>query len=439
MFNPSITIPGIGYNRRQDLFSYGLLVFLGMAVWINPDSFLWRDDWTFLLYFYQGDFSFLKRDIGSDVKPLYQYVLFAEFCTAGTRFILYQAVNAILLTFSSLVAYRILINLQINRLVCLGVSLFYLLHPTHFVNVFWISQQAELIHILFVLLSILFFLLFLEDGKSRSLFFFCFFLVTQNYFFPNGVFLPVMFLLCYFILKHRHDRNWLLPSFCIVIFALQLTSVLYIQRELMDAHGNPSSVFNDLDKKAVYFFEFISIAVWRMAIPNFQPTASHMINLAGLVMLMGTLLAGYKISLYRTAKKGMLLALLGLIFSSVVLAMTRYQQVQIHYYYTCLLLFYLCMLLALFLDYFSKSLKFMMLPGIGILTFVFIFFDFRGREIFASRNILNRQKIEVAIKSHAAYFPSDDPNIGMKGYLLLENHPAPETAVILYRYLKDKD
>src|SRR6185369_9992511 len=118
-------------SARQNLGHKSLIVVLGMATWLNPDTFLWRDDWTFLAYYFKHDFSLFKGDLASDIKPLFQYAADLEFFLFRDHFLLYQAVNVSLLIGGALCAYHILKLLQIDKTISLLVSIFLLLHPVN--------------------------------------------------------------------------------------------------------------------------------------------------------------------------------------------------------------------------------------------------------------------------------------------------------------------
>lgn len=71
--------------QKNNSFYFIVITILGLIAWLNNETFLWRDDWLYLSYYYRGDFSFFNNHLAFEIKPLFQYVLFAEFYLAGVH------------------------------------------------------------------------------------------------------------------------------------------------------------------------------------------------------------------------------------------------------------------------------------------------------------------------------------------------------------------
>ncbi len=415
---------------QNERFPFIVIAALGLIAWLNPSTFLWRDDWLYLSFYYAGNYDLFNGHLASEIKPLFQYILFAEFYIAGLHFAFYQIGNVVVLILSAFCFFSIATSFHIHRNVALFCSLLLLVHPVNFVNAFWIFQQCELLHILFLLLSILYFKKYLNDSKTLNLLLFGFFLLIQNYFFPNGIFFPILFLFAYLLMKPKGSVDKKFIFVVILIFGLHISHALYVQTKMVIGEGVMSNVFDKLD----YFLKLLATSLYRIAIPNFSPRSSIVLNFLPLVAMITGMVMAFKAIGDKQKRSAILLGALGLIFSSIVLVITRYTQPEIHYYYSALHFPFYFLIIAVLIDHYVVFKKIYLMIGSVIILSGFEFLDFRGKNIFAFRNNSNRQLMELGLTS-SQYVPFDDPCFLIDGYFGIDNYPESESAVILYRSL----
>ncbi|MEO7989458.1 MAG: hypothetical protein ABI663_07955 [Chryseolinea sp.] len=415
---------------QNEKFPFIVIIALGLIAWLNPSTFLWRDDWLYLSFYYEGNYDLFNGHLASEIKPLFQYVLFAEFYVAGLHFAFYQIVNVALLILSAFCFFSIAMSFNINRNVALFCSLLLLLHPVNFVNAFWIFQQCELFHIFFLLSSILYFKKYLDDSKTINLILFGFFLLIQNYFFPNGIFFPILFLFAYFLMKPKGVADKKFIFVVILIFALHLSHALYVQTKMVSGEGILLNIFDKLN----YFVKLLATSLYRIAIPNFSPRASIVFNFLPLVALIILMIVTFKGIDDGPKRNAILLGALGLIFSSIVLVLTRYNQSEIHYYYSTLHFPFYFLIIAVLIDHYVVFKKSYLMIGAVLILMGFLLLDFRGKNIFAFRNESNKQQMELGLP-YNQYVPFDDPCFLIDGYFGVNDYSESESAIILYRSL----
>lgn len=402
-------------------------------VWSNYETFLWRDDWIYLLLFQNNPYSFFSGHIASDIKPLFQYLLFPQFSLFTNHFYLYQLVNVIFLATCATLFFHILISFQISRIWALFGSMLYLLHPTNFVNASWIFQQCELAHILLLLICLLAYKSHSASSGRISLLVYTIAMLLQNYFFPNGVFYPIMFIALPFLLQ----RNWKLRHHFIIanilVLSIHLIHVSYVQL-LLEKNSVPiAGIFEDIPQKMNFFISFTSNSLGRLFIPNlkFLPKSAMNWILVFAFLLTILLIAGKSkhIDLLKVA-------LAGTFFSAAILTFTRYNIQTIPYYYSSLQLPFLLMAVVGLAQGITARIPHILLSALAsILFLVLIFFDVKGKKIFSDRNVANKAQMEKSLMLHLPYNPHDDPAIEIDNYISLDGESSNQTAVILYQEL----
>lgn len=407
-----------------------ILIVIGLITWVNPDSFIWRDEWTFLAYFHNGNFQLLNGNPMFEVKPLFHYFLFAEFWLFGTNFFLYQLINAVLLTISGILFYEILLTFEIQPLAALLFALFYQIHPINFINGFWIFSQCEAIHLVLLLGALLAFQNYCAKGELRTLILFGGLLTLQNFFFPNGTFYSVLFLFFYLFVNRGKDFDARFAWTIALVFTIHLTHALYISIHYPLQNG----LFSKLDKKALYAAELIANSIVRIIVPNASPFGSVAINLSIIGGFGFLSYFGYR-KVASNAQKCLLLTLAGILFAAVTLVLTRFESPEILYYYTSLQLPFFVLSLAIIGNYLWTTVNKLITVALVVVLMGFSFADYKGKQIFASRNRANEAQMKEAL-IHRSYKPFDDPYFLPHDYNgLYQSVEDPEAAVLLYESL----
>lgn len=418
-------------RKKNDYLAFFILLAFGMVAWINVDTFIWRDDWTYLSYFYQRRFQLFNGNLAFEIKPLFHYVLFFEFYLFANHFWLFQSINVLLMITISLFFYKINRQFKIDSRIALVVSILLLLHPTNFVNLFWIFQQCELLHLACLFVCLYFFLQYIDLHSYTTMAIFIALLFFQNYFFPNGLFYPIFFVLLLVAWKNKLENHLLLFFATTGVFSVHALHAFYLQSKMNTVEG----LFSNFFEKLLYFLKLSTNSVLRIVIPNFQPISSPLFNALIIASISAFLFWNHK-KLSSQSQKLVLLAVLGILFASITLVLTRFKQPEIHYYYTSLFIPFYLLIFAVYANHFFRFNRF---------TKIFAFFmiitslilDSKAKMIFSTRNHANYLQMEKAIKTKR-YEPFDDPfflpNNSQK-YISIGEYHESEAAVVLYNWL----
>lgn len=241
-------------------------------------------------------------------------------------------------------------------------------------------------------------------------------------------------MVAHFLFKETASTNWKLILALAFVFIVHVWHALYINANV----PSQGSMLSDILPKSIYFIKLISTSLYRIVIPNFKPQSQLLVNLIAVLALSISIWITIKSISDKSKRNLIVLSLMGLIVSSVVLTLTRYNQTEIHYYYSTLQLPFILLILAVYLDhYFIKKIKYIqwVLP---LIVTIFLFLDFKGKSIFVKRNKLNKQQMESGLSVNQ-YKPFDDPCFEMDDYFNVGQHTESESAIILYKWLGYQD
>ena len=424
-----------GVFRSPKTASIILMLFFGAIAWINPSSFLWRDEWTYPLYYHENNFQLFNGNFSFDVKPLFHYILYFQFNAFTNHFAYYQLLNALLLIACGLLFWKIALRFQVSLIVALVMALLYMLHPVNFVNAFWIFQQCELLHLTLLLISILSFLTYLQSPKPLLLLGYGTSLALQNFFFPNGTFYSLFFLLLlvidHFLCKVSSERKFDLKIVLatVLVLALHLCHAFSIKSKMDPNYG----LVSNLSAKVEFFFTFFVNTLLRVFIPNLKPLNFIYNVLITVVFFVMIIISWNKLDL--KLKRLLTFGVLGWLSASLTLSLTRSDAKIILYYYTTLALPFSIIVLMVFVEHLKllnkRSVRFAIFISIG----VFLFLDLHGKRIFGSRNEANVEQMKIALRTRV-YVPFDDPYF-LPGERRLDLKPFSyqEAPVVLYEFL----
>src|SRR6185369_16057504 len=122
-----------------------------------------------------------------------------------------------------------------------------------------------------------------------------------------------------------------------------------------------------------------AVSAWRMVVPNFKPVNSSLLNFLPFIVLSLTGAITYKNIFIQQHKGSLLLACISLIFSSAVLGLTRYTQAEIHYYYSCLIFFYMCIPLAIYLECYGLKYKRLLVAAMSLVLAGLMVISFQSK------------------------------------------------------------
>ncbi len=149
--------------------------------------------------------------------------------------------------------YQILKAFNIDIVIAGLGSFVFLLHPTNFVNAFWIFGQCELVHLSLLLICILSFKRYLDQPSLYYASVYALSLFLQNYFFPNGIFLPLMFLLIWVFHNGVRGMNKRFLLINLVVLILNIVHAAYIQAHLKETSIQTAGLLSSIPDKIASF------------------------------------------------------------------------------------------------------------------------------------------------------------------------------------------
>jgi len=168
------------------------LVSLAFLVWRMDFNFFWRDDWNFLEDMRHVSWAYFIQDHFGHVKPLFKLTYYIQLRLFGTNAIFFSYMNILFLGLCNYLVYRIMRTIATDHSAWLTAVLL-TIHPVMFQYVGWSFEQCISLHLLFQVLAVYHFLLWHRDGKDLRLIAVALLTVVQNYFFGNGLFIPLLF------------------------------------------------------------------------------------------------------------------------------------------------------------------------------------------------------------------------------------------------------
>ena len=380
------------------------LILLSLITWIDPFSFFKGDDWIFIIDFANGSFiSNLITAHGAHVIPFFKAIYYFELLTFGKNAILFQIVSVILWGSNCFVVYLILkqISENINPLQLL-IAAAVCLHPDFSDIIYWIFQQGVIFHMLFQSMAILFYLKFLKNYSSRNYIWFLAFLLTQNYFFGNGIFFPLLFI-CHYIFN---KRKILFDRYLVSLLTLQLLFI--IVQQLLSHQQIP---INEIISNRFTIFQawinLIEVSLTRFIF--IKPTGgAWMVYISFLVFV----LICYKA--YKTSPEHFLFAFLFLLVSSISIPIARvsiaqFQFHEIHYYYSTLLFPPLFLLFFIALSEYNFKYSGIFQFSVFLCFAALFIINLQSKRIYSYRNFKNKEFLMTAINyGKKNYYPYDD-------------------------------
>ncbi|MBY0432669.1 MAG: hypothetical protein K2U26_01015, partial [Cyclobacteriaceae bacterium] len=312
-------------------------------------------------------------------------------------------------------------------------ALLLILHPVQFVNVLWIFQQCELIHLLMVLMCIRIFIRILSYNQTKDYISFLLLLFFQHYLFPNGIFYSLGFAIL--TLFHFSTlRSYKLLWWCIAIFAFHAIQFFLLSQWLNE--NSTTTISIGIITKLHFLLTFVSNSIERFLIPNATLSNKFWMNILPLAIFVAIIWFGLK---FISHKKTLWLFIVLMISSSLTISIFRSSLSVIPFYYTSLHLPFIILLIAPIFDQLLFTMRSKAIL-INIAAFgsiiILLWLDSLGKKIFITRNNLNRLKMEEALVNTGPYFPFDDPALDLPSYITIDGKSSKETAVLLYRQFK---
>lgn len=269
-----------------------LLIFACSFILFYPSLsyYFFQDDWFVLNWVRTGDFLsfFAFRDDVIYWRPLSMPLFFwTNYKLFGLNPLGFHLVAFSIFLILLISIYKLFLILFKDRSISLLGTYFYSTWPIHFMSLSWISTTSYILMSLFQVLSIIFFIKFLEKKKinfwALSWIFFILGIISHEF----TVVLPVILLALRLILKKSNHLIFLLPFFIIdfiffvfrfIIFPIQAEGAYTVHYNYLIADNflwyivwafNFPESFKDLIDQSFLFESFRRlINFWKISLPS---------------------------------------------------------------------------------------------------------------------------------------------------------------------------
>ena len=202
-----------------------LIIILGFGIYLNSlgGNFIWDDAGLIKNNTYIRNWSGLGQIFTKNIwagigegstfyRPLQMVTYAADYSLWKLNVRGYHFTNMLLHLFAALALYWFVCELFKNRMLGLFSSLLFISHPVQVESVSYISGRADLLVTIFILISFVFYLKFLQTKRAAAwimmLLSFIFALLSRE----NALILPVLFILYHFTFKQKLEIKHFWPG-----------------------------------------------------------------------------------------------------------------------------------------------------------------------------------------------------------------------------------
>lgn len=299
-----------------------------------------------------------------------------------------------------------------SKLFCFIICCFVLLHPINHNHLLWTFQVAQTLQFMFQILSVFFLFSYFKENIKKHIYYSIFFLIIQNYFFGNGVFMPLLFILGLLTIPKHINMFQILT--CLSIFIAFAAIQLTIGKSEKIANG----MFEQLPQTMNAFIHFSEINFARYLFVS-EKCFGRFTTGISIVIFIVIILSGF---INKKTNKKLLLFYLGWFFiTSISVPLARGSVliglIKIPDYYSVL-----CFIpfILLFSEIFStwqiknlqasSSIHKLKPIILGLVLFFFFLIDNRMTNTYTIRNVRNEAKMNMSINNNSPYYAFDDPH-----------------------------
>ena len=207
-----------------------LIIILGFAVYANSlhGEFIWDDNhlvknnphiksWSHLPKIFTESIGRSATGVKSNgYRPLQTFSYLINHSISGSNSIRsYHLTNALLHVFVALCIYWLINILFRDRLLSFLTSVFFVVHPIHTEAVAYISGRADSLAVLFMLLSIIFYVKYLRSDRLILNICVCLSYVFALLSKESSLILPLLLLLCHYIHEKKIELKRFSPILAI--------------------------------------------------------------------------------------------------------------------------------------------------------------------------------------------------------------------------------
>lgn len=206
---------------------------------------------------FTGVVDFFTKPYLGNYHPVTMLAYSLQFYLFGANASGFHFVSALLHLINFLLVFWLANFLLKKKISAIIVASLFLLHPINIESVAWISEQKNLLYVLFLLLSLKFYFEYSESGEKKKYLFSILSFLLSALSKGQAVSLPIIILAVEFIklddFKLRKSIANKIPYFIISL----LFGIIAIKSQNFDGYINESHNFNFLQKIFIYSYDFL--------------------------------------------------------------------------------------------------------------------------------------------------------------------------------------
>jgi tetratricopeptide (TPR) repeat protein len=248
------------------------------------NDFAWGDDEIYIQknpfirdFSFNGIRAIFSSFYFSNYNPLTTLSYLFEFKFYGLNPLLYHLWNVLLHLLNTWLVFKLTEKLSGKKITAVIVSLLFAIHPMHVESVAWISERKDVLYTSFYLLSLLFYLRYLDSGKkiknylSTVLLFICSLLSK-----PAAVTLPVLLILIDLYKGRKLNTKIFLEKLPFFLLSLLFGILTIMAQKSGGSIKNLSASFSSIERiflftYSVSFYIIKAIAPFRLSVMHYFP------------------------------------------------------------------------------------------------------------------------------------------------------------------------
>ncbi len=387
---------------------WSALFFTGLALlfWRPDFSFFWRDDWNFLDDMRHVAPAYFLADHFGHVKPLFKLGYWLQLQVFGTHTIFFAYVNIILHGLCCYVVFRTARSIASTASAWV-IAIALCVHPLVFNHLTWVFQQCITQHLLYQVAAVAFFLRWARKGQRTDLVLAALLTVVQNYFFGNGLFIPLLFAFGTWLFRRS---RWDLRA--LSVFLLLFALFVAVQLALGGDRGKSGLSLAALPDIITYGVYFIGVNAARVFVLNegaFGGAASWFFGTVLLVLCIAAVLRS------KRDRRMAIFHIVWFIVTTCSIPMVRQAslaKVAMPHYYSVLAMIPMAFILEHALGGRSVRLRiptWALRAAVAVLVTGVFLIDQQLKDTVSFRHFRNKQELITAMQEGHGYVGFDDP------------------------------
>jgi len=214
-----------GSIQLPEWLNLAILVCAAFAFWRADFNFFWLDDWEFLDRFRHFEWSYLFTQHHGHVIPLFKLTYLIQLHLFGTNAIYYSYLNILFFSCGNYALFRLARSITTSTSAWV-LAIVLSVHPIMFKHLGWSFEQCISLQLLFQAIAVGLFIQWCRTSEMRYWVLALAATVVQNYFFGNGLFLPLLFVAGSFLIGPEKGRKRVASAFLMLFMLFALVQML---------------------------------------------------------------------------------------------------------------------------------------------------------------------------------------------------------------------